>query len=110
MVAEMRMLRWMCGVTLRDRFRNEAIREKVGVASIQAKLRESRLRWYGHVQRRDPNAPVRRCDNLAIERVRRGGGRPKKSWGEVIRHDLTALGTLEGDDTRQDSVEECYPR
>ena len=33
-VAEMRMLRWMCGNTRRDKVRNEDICTKIGVASI----------------------------------------------------------------------------
>ena len=37
-VAEMRMLRWMCGHTRRDQVRNEGIRGRVGVAPIEEKL------------------------------------------------------------------------
>ena len=33
-VAEMRMFRWMCGNTRRDKVRNEDIRAKIGVAPI----------------------------------------------------------------------------
>ena len=51
-VAEMRMLRCMCRNTRLDRIRNETIRRKVGVAPIEEKMRESRLRWFGHVCRR----------------------------------------------------------
>ena len=40
-VAKMRMLRWMCGHTRRDRIRNEEIRGKVGVAEIEGKMREN---------------------------------------------------------------------
>ncbi|WMV15276.1 hypothetical protein MTR67_008661 [Solanum verrucosum] len=87
-VAEMRMLRWMCGHTRSDKIRNEVIREKVGVASVVDKLREARLRWFGHVKRRCEDAPVRRCEGLVVEGTRRGRGRPKKYWGEVIRQDL----------------------
>ncbi|PVH48241.1 hypothetical protein PAHAL_4G288400 [Panicum hallii] len=58
-VAEMRMLRWFCGHTRRDRVRNEDIRDRVGVAPIEEKLIQHRLRWFEHVQRRPPEAPVR---------------------------------------------------
>ncbi|KAF3661377.1 DNA-binding protein S1FA2 [Capsicum annuum] len=90
-VAEMRMLRWMCGLTRRDRVRNETIREKVGVTSVECKMREARLRWFGHVKRRGMDAPVCRCERLALDGFRRGRGRPKKYWGEVIRRDMEQL-------------------
>ena len=53
------MLRWICGHTRRDRVRNDDIRERLGVAPIEEKLVQHRLRWFGHVQRRPPDAPVR---------------------------------------------------
>ncbi|XP_070046182.1 uncharacterized protein [Nicotiana tomentosiformis] len=88
-VAKMRMLRWMCGCARRDRIKNETIRDRVGVASVEDKIRESRLRWFGHVKRRSIDFHVRRCERLAMENLRRGRGRPKKYWGEVIRQDMT---------------------
>jgi len=51
-VAEMRMIRWICGHTRLDKIRNEVIRGKIGVASITDKIREVRLRWFGHIRRR----------------------------------------------------------
>ena len=81
----------MCGLTRSDRVRNEIIREKLGVASVEDKMREVRLRWFGHVMRRCTNAPVRRCERLAVDGFRRGRGRPKKYWMEVIRHDMAQL-------------------
>ena len=48
----MRMLRWILGLTLRNRERNDEIRHILGVACITDKVREARLRWNGHVQRR----------------------------------------------------------
>ncbi|XP_070039058.1 uncharacterized protein [Nicotiana tomentosiformis] len=94
-VAEMRMLRWMCGHTWLDRIRNEVIRDKVGVAPVEAKMHEARLRWFGHVKRRSTDVPVRRCERLVLRGERRGRGRPKKSWGEVIRRDMEQLELIE---------------
>jgi hypothetical protein len=37
-VAEMRMLRWICGHTRLDRVRNDDIRDRLGVAPIEEKL------------------------------------------------------------------------
>ncbi|XP_063607302.1 uncharacterized protein LOC134781917 [Penaeus indicus] len=50
--AEMKMLRWMVGVTRRDRIRNEYIRGTVNVVEVSKKIQESRLRWFGHLRRR----------------------------------------------------------
>ncbi|KAL5154223.1 Craniofacial development protein 2 [Glycine soja] len=63
-VAEMRMLRWMCGKTRQDKIRNRAIRERVGVAPIVEKMVENRLRWFGHVERRPVDSVVRRVDQM----------------------------------------------
>ena len=51
--AEMRMLRWMSGVTKLDRIRNERIRGTTKVGEISKKVQESMLKWYGHVLRRE---------------------------------------------------------
>ena len=63
-VAEMRMLHWMCGNTKRDKMRNEDIRTKIGVAFIEAKMRENCLRWFGHMRHRPTDAPVRRVEPI----------------------------------------------
>ena len=52
-VAEMKMLRFAMGVTRKDKIRNEYIRSTVKVERLGMKMREGRLRWYGHVMRRD---------------------------------------------------------
>ena len=55
-VAEMRMLRWICGYTRMDRVRNDDIRDHLEVASIEEKFVQHRLRWFNHVQRRPSGA------------------------------------------------------
>jgi hypothetical protein len=58
-VAEMHMLRWICGNIRRDRVWNDDIRERLGVAPVEEKLVQHRLRWFEHIQRRPVEAPVR---------------------------------------------------
>ena len=59
---EMRMLRWSLGYTLLllDRQRVNDVRRWMGTAPIGEKLRESRLRWFGHVLRRELDSVARR--------------------------------------------------
>jgi len=60
-IVEMRMLRWMSGFTLRYRIRNEHIHEMVGVALVEDKIRESHLRWFGHIKWRPSDDLARKA-------------------------------------------------
>ncbi|KAG2578064.1 hypothetical protein PVAP13_6NG184603, partial [Panicum virgatum] len=87
-VAEMRMLRWICGHTRMDQVRNDDIRDRLGIAPIEEKLIQHRLRWFGHVQRRPPEAPVHSGILKHDGNMRKGRGRLKLTWEETIRRDL----------------------
>ena len=47
--AEMRMVWWMCGIKLIDRFPSKELRERLGIDDIALVLQQNRLRWYGYV-------------------------------------------------------------
>ncbi|KAF3684201.1 hypothetical protein FXO37_01445 [Capsicum annuum] len=65
--------------------------KKVRVTLVEDKMREGRLGWFGNVMRRNTDAPVRRCERLALDGFRRSRGGPKKYWKEVIKHDMEQL-------------------
>ena len=81
-VAEMRMLRFSLGVTRMDKIRNEFIRGSSHVARFGHKVREARLRWFGHVQRREEEHIGRRM--LMMEPPGRRRGRPKRRYLDVV--------------------------
>ena len=85
------MLRWMCGVTRKDRIRNNYIRGTVKVGPVGKKIQESRLRWCGHVQRRGEDYVGKSVGDLEIEGSRRRG-RPKMRWKDRIAGDLREKG------------------
>ena len=87
-VAEMRMLRWMSGVTKLDRIRNERIRGTTKVGEISKKVQESRLKWYGHVLRREDEYVGKRVMALEVPGKRRRR-RPKRRWLDSIGNDLS---------------------
>jgi len=55
-VAEMKMIRWICGYRKPDKIRNEVVRGKIRVASIEDKIRDTRLRWIEHIRRMNMDA------------------------------------------------------
>ena len=95
-VAEMKMLRWMCGVTKMDRIRNERIRGTTKVVEVSKKAQERRLMWYGHVVRREENHVLRRVSEIEVP-GRRGRGRPKRRWMDVVNEDLREKRLTEDD-------------
>ena len=52
---EMSMIRWMCGVKLNERKKSEELRELLGLEPVSLVIKKSRLRWFGHVERKDDN-------------------------------------------------------
>ncbi|GFO03698.1 hypothetical protein PoB_003020300 [Plakobranchus ocellatus] len=87
---EMRMLRRIREVTLEDKMRSDDIRKELGVCPIGEKARESRLRWFGHVMRREPENHLKQMLNLEVP-GRRPRGRPKGRWRDGITRDMKQL-------------------
>jgi hypothetical protein len=55
------MVRMMCGVKLRDRKSSSELMSMIRLSEdIVTLVRKSRLRWYGHVMRRDEGVGIRR--------------------------------------------------
>ena len=58
------------------------------MAPIEEKHTQHQLRWFGHVQRRPPEALVRSGVLKHVDKVKRGRGRPKLTWDESVKRDL----------------------
>jgi len=76
--AEMRMVRWMCGVKLKHRLPSKELRERLGIDDIALVLQQNRLRWYGHVLRKDYDDWVKKCMEYEVE-FPRPRGRQKRT-------------------------------
>ncbi|KAI5107764.1 hypothetical protein C0J45_1358, partial [Silurus meridionalis] len=95
-VAELKMLRFSLGVMRIDKIRNQFIRGTAHVGCFGDKVREVRLRWFGHVQRRDMIYIGRRM--LRMEPPgRRKRGRPRRRFMDVVREDMQVVGVKEAD-------------
>ena len=93
-VAEMRMLRWMSGVTKMDRIRNERIRGTTKVGEISKNVQESRLKWCGHVLRREEEYVGKRVMGW---RYRGNEGEEDQSGGGWIASGTTCrIGSCQG--------------
>jgi len=58
-------------------------RETIGIDDIALVLQQNRLRWYGHVLRKDDDW-VKKCKEYEVEGPR-PRGRPKRTWRGCTR-------------------------
>ena len=87
-VAVMRMLRWvLSGATKLDIIRYERIKGAAKVGEISKKVQESRLKWYGHVLRREEECVGKIVMVMEVPGKRRRG-RPKQRRLDNIKNDL----------------------
>jgi len=100
--AEMRMVRWMCGVKLKDRLPcKEELRERLGIDDIALVLQQNWLRWYGHVLRKNDANWVKKCMEYEVQGPT-PRGRPKRTWKQVVREDCQARKM-----NREDAMDRC---
>ena len=93
--AEMTMVRWMCNVKVKDRVPSKELGERLGIDDIILILQQNRLQWYGHVLQKEDTDWEYEVDGS------RPGGRPKRTWTEVLQKDCQPCSL-----NREDAVEE----
>ena len=95
-VAELKMLRFSLGVTRMEKIRNEYIRGTAQVGQFGEKTREARLRWYGHVLRKDDGYIESRMLRMELPGKRKRG-RPKRRFKDVVKEDMAEVEVTEED-------------
>lgn len=81
--SEMRFLRSTAGYSLRDRKRNEDIREELKIFNITDKIKDYRQQWKEHLERMEHDR-LPKIYYRYRAKGRRSLGRPKKRWKEQI--------------------------
>jgi len=62
---------------------------RLGIDDIILILQQNRLRWYGHVLRKEDTDWVKKYMEYEVESFR-PRGRPKRTWTEVVQKDCQA--------------------
>src|SRR5664279_4828720 len=91
---EKMMVRWMCGVTLKNKISSVELYSRLDVEAGSDVVRRGRLRWFCHLERKNPDDWVSACRDLEVDGVKRKG-RSRKTWGECVRNDIVSLTRLE---------------
>ena len=83
-------------MTRKDKIRNEHIRSTVKVERLEMKMREGRLRCYGHVMRRDQEYVGRKMMEIKLPGKRKRG-RPKRRFLDLVKEDMKEVNAKEMD-------------
>jgi hypothetical protein len=95
--AERAMVRMKCGVKLRDRKSSSELMLIVGLSEdVVTLVKRMRLRWHGHVMRRDEGVGIRRVLEFAAA-GEIGRGRPPMGWKEQVEKDMVKAGLRRDD-------------
>ena len=94
-VAELKTVRRALGVTRKDKIRNEYVRGTAKIAKLGDKLRNAKLRWYGHVKRREEGYVGKTMMEMVVP-GRKKRGRPRIRWMDLAREDMERVGAREG--------------
>ena len=90
---QMRCLRRMCGISLRQRMTNVSVRSLCKIEAISTMVSYRRLRWLGHLARAEEERLPKQLlfGSIPSGQVHHKAGRPLKSWIDYVRDDLISL-------------------
>ena len=88
-------------VKLKDRLPSKELRERLGIDDIALVLQQNRLRWYGHVLRKDDDDWVKKCMEYEVQGPR-PRGRPRRTRREVVLEDCQARKMY-----KEDTMDHC---
>ena len=88
---EMRCLRSMCGISIRDRVRNEEVRKKVQVnEKLSERIDKRVLTWFGHVERMNDGRMTKRVYKSEVSGTRLRG-RPRLRWKDGVKRTMQSM-------------------
>ena len=78
-------------MSLSDKLSSVELRRRVSVEAIGEVIRRNRLRWCGHVERKDDTDRVKGCTNKMFEGTA-PAGRLRKTWQNSMSADSGCTG------------------
>lgn len=90
-------LRKVCKIYWPTKITNEALYQKTGQHNIMAQIKQRRLRWFGHVARKDQSNITRTASKWTPSNGKRSRGRPKETWRRTITSDFNSMGKTWGE-------------
>ena len=90
---ENKMLRRLVGMKFSGQRGNPLV-EICGIPWLETRLKNQRLRWFGHILKKPKDSLTLKVYNMNLERGKTVG-RPKKKWKKCVEEDLEILGLEE---------------
>ena len=85
---------WMVKIDVwyfREKKTSAEVRDRMGIQAIGSVLNRNRLKWFGHVKRKEKKDWVRKYMHMEIWRWE---GRSRKTWLEVVKNDIRHCGLV----------------
>ena len=93
---ERAMIRAMCGVKQLDRRNSEELMDMLGIKeSLDRMAKASRMRWCGHVLRKEDENVIVKALKLEVSDRR---GRPKQTWKKQVENEMKKNGLMKKDE------------
>ena len=101
---EMKILRWMCGVYLRNRLPSAGLRERKVIELVFDVVKRNRRRWLGHVLRKDYGDCVKK------NHVIRGGKCERETRWRGLKREEAQEGDKSGNCCGKTPANPCVSR